>query len=61
MAITQLNRDSKVLGHLPDLGEELALMRLHSMAVEIEAVYTPGAIVNVATDGILFNGESRSA
>ncbi|ORY08601.1 Pyoverdine/dityrosine biosynthesis protein-domain-containing protein [Clohesyomyces aquaticus] len=49
------NNVDKVLGHLPDLGEELALRRLNSLAVDIGRVYKPGAYVNIATDGILFN------
>lgn len=50
-----LNRVNKVLGHLPDLGEELALCLLHAMAKDVEKVYTPGAQVNIASDGVLFN------
>lgn len=53
----QLNRKNKVLGHLPDLGEELALRRLHAMGMDIGKVYPPGAQVNIASDGVLFNGE----
>ena len=48
-----------MLGYLPDLGEELALCRLHAMGKDIEKVYTPGAQVNIASDGVLFNGESK--
>lgn len=48
---------NKVLGYLPDLGEELALSRLHAMGEDIKKVYTPGAEVNIASDGVLFNGE----
>lgn len=47
---------NKVLGHLPDFGEELALRRLHAMGKDIKKVYAPGAQVNIATDGVLFNG-----
>ncbi|PWY73030.1 hypothetical protein BO70DRAFT_261501, partial [Aspergillus heteromorphus CBS 117.55] len=50
-----LNRVSKVLGHLPDLGEELSLLRLNSLCQDIERVYAPGATVTIATDGALFN------
>jgi hypothetical protein len=56
----QLNRANKVLGHLPDLGEELALCRLHAMGEDIKKVYAPGAVVNIASDGVLFNGESKT-
>ena len=53
----QLNHEDKVLGSLPDLGEELALCHLDNMAQEIKKVYMPGARVNIATDGLLFNGK----
>ncbi|KHN95591.1 Pyoverdine biosynthesis [Metarhizium album ARSEF 1941] len=49
------NRNDKVLGHLPDLGEELGMTRLNDIAVAIKNVYQPGALVNIASDGILFN------
>ncbi|OCK74769.1 hypothetical protein K432DRAFT_363146 [Lepidopterella palustris CBS 459.81] len=49
------NRVDKVLGHLPDLGEELALCRLDALAKDVGRVYAPGAYVNIATDGVLFN------
>ena len=48
---------NKVLGHLPDLGEELALELLHRMGTDVEKVYAPGAQITIATDGVLFNGE----
>lgn len=48
---------NKVLGHLPDLGEELALRRLNTIGEDIKRVYYPGAVVNIASDGIVFNGE----
>ncbi|KAH0365162.1 hypothetical protein KCU65_g6341, partial [Aureobasidium melanogenum] len=50
-----LNRENKVLGHLPDLGEELALRRLNAMAEDVKKVYNLGAVVNIASDGVLFN------
>ncbi|GAB7336005.1 hypothetical protein MBLNU13_g08832t1 [Cladosporium sp. NU13] len=50
-----LNRENKVLGHLPDLGEELALRRLNTIAESVKEVYEFGAIVNIASDGVLFN------
>ncbi|PYH98634.1 hypothetical protein BO71DRAFT_395009 [Aspergillus ellipticus CBS 707.79] len=49
------NRVSKVLGHLPDLGEELSLLRLNALCQDIQRVYAPGATVTIATDGALFN------
>jgi pyoverdine/dityrosine biosynthesis protein Dit1 len=54
----QLNRENKVLGHLPDLGEELALRRLNAMAESVKEVYEFGAVVNIASDGVLFNGKA---
>ncbi|KAH0282784.1 hypothetical protein M436DRAFT_86586 [Aureobasidium namibiae CBS 147.97] len=33
------NRENKVLGHLPDLGEEFALCRLNAMAEDVAKVY----------------------
>jgi pyoverdine/dityrosine biosynthesis protein Dit1 len=54
----QLNRENKVLGHLPDLGEELALRRLNAMAENVKEVYQFGAVVNIASDGVLFNGKA---
>ena len=53
----QINLVDKVTGKLPDLGEELAMARLHSMCMDIAAVYQHGAEVTIATDGLVFNGE----
>jgi hypothetical protein len=50
------NRMDKVLGALPDLGEELGLARLVNLCRDIKAVYPPGAIVVIVTDGICYNG-----
>jgi hypothetical protein len=50
------NRTDKVLGALPDLGEELGLARLANLCRDIKAVYPPGAVVVIATDGICYNG-----
>lgn len=50
------NRMDKVLGALPDLGEELGLARLVNLCRDIKAVYAPGAIVVIVTDGICYNG-----
>lgn len=54
------NRMDKVLGALPDLGDELGLARLVSLCREIKAVYPPGAIVVIVTDGICYNGRIES-
>lgn len=50
---------NKVLGHLPDLGEELALCRLNALGEDVMELYAPGAVVNIASDGVLFNGENN--
>ena len=49
------NRKEKVLGALPDLGEELALGRLEGLCEEIEKVYPPGAEVTILSDGLVYN------
>ncbi|CAG7979198.1 unnamed protein product [Penicillium olsonii] len=49
------NRMDKVLGAFPDLGEELGLARLVNLCRDIKAVYAPGAIVVIVTDGICYN------
>ena len=55
--LIQINLVDKVTGKLPDLGEELAMARLHSLCVDIAAVYQHGAEVTIATDGLVFNGK----
>ncbi|KAJ5207114.1 hypothetical protein N7491_002254 [Penicillium cf. griseofulvum] len=52
------NRMDKVLGALPDLGDELGLARLVNLCQDIKAVYPPGAVVVIVTDGICYNGIS---
>jgi pyoverdine/dityrosine biosynthesis protein Dit1 len=54
------NNRTKVLGPLPDLGEELALKRLDSIAAAIDAVYPPGAEIHITSDGLVYNGSSPS-
>lgn len=49
-----VNRVEKVLGALPDFGEELALARLDRLCKDIGNIYAPGAEVHVATDGLVF-------
>ena len=48
----------KVLGRLPDMGEELLLHRLESLASAIDDDYTPGAVVRIVSDGIVYGGKS---
>lgn len=50
------NRVDKVLGYLPDLGEELALAHLDGMCETIAEFYGPGAEVHIASDGIVYSG-----
>lgn len=50
-----VNRMEKVIGALPDFGEELALARLDALCRDIQKVYSPGAEVHIATDGLVFN------
>lgn len=46
---------SKVLGKLPDLGEEIALHTLQSICAEIKSIYAPGAQVIICSDGRIFS------
>ena len=48
------NRD-KTLGHLPDMGEVIALRYLNDLCRKIKDVYMPGARVIVCSDGRVFN------
>jgi L-tyrosine isonitrile synthase len=45
---------AKVLGHLPDYGELLALRSLQKLCVDIAAVYRPGARMLICSDGHVF-------
>jgi pyoverdine/dityrosine biosynthesis protein Dit1 len=51
------NNKTKVLGVLPDLGEELALKRLDDIASAIDAVYKHGAEIHITSDGLVYNGQ----
>jgi pyoverdine/dityrosine biosynthesis protein Dit1 len=51
------NSRDKVLGNLPDLGEELALNHLNGLCENIKAVYEHGAEVHITSDGLVYNGE----
>jgi hypothetical protein len=51
------NARDKVLGVMPDLGEELALYHLNSLCENIERVYEPGADVYISSDGLVYNGK----
>lgn len=45
---------AKVLGHLPDMGERLALTFLDTLCGEIERIHPPGAEVVICSDGHVF-------
>ena len=49
------NQESKVLGVLPDMAEEVALRSLQGVCDDIRAVYTPGARVTICSDGRVFS------
>jgi hypothetical protein len=53
------NNKTKVLGILPDLGEELALKRLDGIASAIDAIYEHGAEIHITSDGLVYNGQSK--
>lgn len=55
-----INCVEKVLGPSPDFGEELALDRLNDLCCRIQRIYTPGALVLIATDGACYNGNDAS-
>jgi pyoverdine/dityrosine biosynthesis protein Dit1 len=45
----------KVLGHLPDMAEELALRFLDQVCDEIKELYSPGARITICSDGRVFS------
>ncbi|RLV10575.1 pyoverdine biosynthesis protein PvcA [Streptomyces griseocarneus] len=46
---------AKVLGHLPDTAEELALRFLDELCERIGKLYAPGAVITICSDGRVFN------
>ena len=52
-----VNKVEKVIGALPDLGEELGLARLNSLCLDIKEIYEPGAFVLITSDGLVYNGQ----
>lgn len=52
------NKVDKVLGRLPDLGEELALAHLNGLCETIREAYGPGAEITVVSDGVVYNGKT---
>lgn len=51
------NSRDKVLGTMPDFGEELALFHLNGLCDNIGKVYEPGADVYISSDGLVYNGK----
>lgn len=49
------NTRDKVLGELPDLGEELTLQNFARFNRDIQQVYSPGVEIGIASDGYIFN------
>lgn len=49
------NTRDKVLGILPDYGEEIALNNFGKFASAIQEIYTPGVNINLISDGFVFN------
>lgn len=49
------NTKTKVLGRLPDKGEELALENLNNICEEIKNIYDEGANVLIVSDGRVFS------
>ncbi|MCT2582977.1 isocyanide synthase family protein [Actinophytocola gossypii] len=45
----------KTVGRLPDLGEHLALESIQGFCEQVSAVYAPGAVVTVCSDGHVFS------
>lgn len=52
------NKVSKVLGSLPDCGEEIALLHLNAMCRAIRDVYEHGAKLYIVSDGLMYNVSS---
>ncbi|KAF2128164.1 hypothetical protein P153DRAFT_49249 [Dothidotthia symphoricarpi CBS 119687] len=49
------NTQDKVLGVLPDLGEELALKHLDGLCTKIDAIYEHGSEMHITSDGLVYN------
>lgn len=45
----------KTVGRLPDLGEHLALESIQGFCEQVSAVYAPGAVVTICSDGHVFS------
>lgn len=51
------NAESKVLGKLPDKGEEFALAHLNGLCLAVKDIYEPGARLTIISDGLVYNGK----
>lgn len=49
------NTRDKVLGDLPDLGEELTVKNFNAFNDTIKGIYSPGVKIRIASDGYVFN------
>ncbi|PWY85436.1 hypothetical protein BO83DRAFT_328707 [Aspergillus eucalypticola CBS 122712] len=49
------NRENKVLGSLPDKGEEISLAHLNGLCAAIGDVYDYGAKLTIVSDGLVYN------
>ena len=49
------NRESKVLGPNPDVGERMSLQHLNSIGARIQQIYPPGGHVTIVSDGLCYN------
>ncbi|ODH26265.1 hypothetical protein ACO22_04721 [Paracoccidioides brasiliensis] len=49
------NKKFKVLGHLPDKGEEVALAHLNGLCELIKEEYKPGAKIDIVSDGLMYS------
>lgn len=55
MPFKSTNTRDKVLGEMPDLGEELMVKNFETFNDEIKRIYNPGSNITVASDGYVFN------
>ncbi|GAT27524.1 pyoverdine/dityrosine biosynthesis protein [Aspergillus luchuensis] len=49
------NRENKVLGNLPDKGEDISLAHLNGLCAAIGDVYEYGAKLTIVSDGLVYN------
>lgn len=54
------NSTTKVLGHLPDRAEEVALAHLNGLCNAIKNIYPPGSELTIISDGLVYNGKKVS-